>query len=86
MADLPRAGDGPAAEPDLADVQRAYPGWRCVRGISGFYYAEHTATGTQVNGEDPLDLRDQIKAAESRLACHWAGSDAPAGGGPVVVS
>ena len=58
-----------AAEPTLADVQQAYPGWDCVRGISGFCYAEHAATGTQVSGEDPLDLRDQIKAAESRLAC-----------------
>jgi hypothetical protein len=79
MADQPSAGAGPGAEPDLADVQQAYPDWRCVRGISGFYYAEHTATGTQVNGEDPLDLRDQIKAAESRLAGHRAGPDGPAG-------
>lgn len=54
-------------EPALADVQREYAGWRCVRGISGFYYAEHAATGAQVNGEDPLELRDQIKAAEARL-------------------
>lgn len=58
-----------ASEPALADVQQACPGWHCVQGISGLYHAEHAATGTQVNGEDPLDLRDQIKAAESRLAC-----------------
>jgi hypothetical protein len=58
-----------AAEPTLAEVQAEYPGWVCVRGVSGFCYAEHAATGTQVNGEDPLDLRDQIKAAVSRLAC-----------------
>jgi hypothetical protein len=65
-------------EPTLADVQRQYPGWECVRGVSGFYYAEHTATGTQVNGEDPLDLRDQIKAAEARLACQQQlGAPAP---------
>ncbi len=54
-------------------MQREYPGWQCARGVSGFCYAEHTATGTQVNGEDPLDLRDQIKAAEARLA--WPASD-----------
>ena len=58
-----------AAEPTLADVQAEYPGWVCTRGVSGFCYAEHAATGAQVNGEDPLDLRDQIRAAESRLAC-----------------
>ena len=57
-----------AAEPTLADVQREYPGWVCTHGINGLYYAEHVATGAQVNGEDPLDLRDQVKAAESRLA------------------
>jgi hypothetical protein len=69
---------GPEAEPTLAEVAREYPGWQCARGISGFYYAEHTATGTQVNGEDPLDLRDQIKAATARLA---AGLPVPGGPG-----
>jgi hypothetical protein len=67
------------SEPTLADVQRACPGWECVQGISEFYYAEHAATGTQVSGEDPLDLRDQIKAAESRLA---AGLPVPGTPGP----
>jgi hypothetical protein len=71
-----------ASEPTLADVQREYPGWVCARGVSGFCYAEHAATGTQVNGEDPLDLRDQIKAAESRLACGLP-VRGPAGSGPV---
>jgi hypothetical protein len=59
---------GPAAEPTLAEVQAQYPAWRCARGISELYYAQHAATGTQVTGEDPLDLRDQIKAAEARHA------------------
>jgi hypothetical protein len=74
---------GPAVpgEPALADVQREYPGWQCAQGVSGFYYAEHTATGTQVNGEDPLDLRDQIKAAESRLA-YGLPASGPAASGP----
>jgi hypothetical protein len=71
-----------AAEPTLADVQGEYPGWVCVQGISGFFYAEHAATGAQVSGEDPLDLRDQIKAAESRLACGLP-VRGPAGSGPV---
>jgi hypothetical protein len=72
----------PPGEPTLADVQWDYPGWQCTEGISGFYYAEHAVTGTQVNGEDPLDLRDQIKAAESRLACGLPATG-PSGGGPV---
>jgi hypothetical protein len=71
-----------AAEPTLADVQAAYPGWRCAVGISGLCYAVHAATGTQVSGEDPLDLRDQVKAAESRLACGLP-VHGPTGSGPV---
>jgi hypothetical protein len=59
---------GPAGEPTLAEVQQEFPAWRCARGISEMYYAHHTATGTQVTGEDPLDLRDQIKAAKARHA------------------
>jgi hypothetical protein len=55
-----------AAEPTLADVQAQYPQWRCTRGISGMYHAGHEASGQRVTGEDPLDLRDQIKAAEAR--------------------
>jgi hypothetical protein len=57
-----------AAEPTLADVQAQYPQWRCAQGISGLYHADNEATGQQVTGEDPLDLRDQIKAAEARHA------------------
>ena len=57
----------PAGEPTLADVQREHPGWECARGVNGFCYAEHTATGTEVNGEDPVDLRDQIKAGGTLL-------------------
>jgi hypothetical protein len=63
---------GPAGEPTLADVAAQYPDWACVEGISGLYHAENTATGQQVTGEDPLDLRDQIKAAEARRA--WQSS------------
>ena len=58
-----------AGEPTLAEVAAEYPGWQCSHGNSGLYHAKHPATGTQVNGEDPVDLRDQIKAAEARLAC-----------------
>jgi S-adenosyl methyltransferase len=60
-------GQAVPAEPTPAD-EREHPGWECVQGVSGSY-AEHAATGTQANGEDPSDLRDQIKAAEARAAC-----------------
>jgi hypothetical protein len=62
----------PAGEPTLAEVAAQYPAWACVQGVSGLYHAEHRATGQQVTGEDPLDLRDQIKAAEARRA--WQAS------------
>jgi hypothetical protein len=53
-------------EPTLADLAAEYPSWRCFQGINGLYYARHEATGEQVSGEDPLDLRDQIRAAQAR--------------------
>jgi hypothetical protein len=55
-------------EPTLAQVKAQFPHWDCTRGINRLYYARHPATGQQVTGEDPLDLRDQIKAAEARHA------------------
>jgi hypothetical protein len=60
----------PAGEPTLAEVQAQYPHWSCARGISGLYHAGNEATRQQVTGEDPLDLRDQIKAAEARHTWH----------------
>ncbi len=55
-------------EPTLTDVQAEFPHWHCLRGNTGLYYAEHHATSQRVSGEDPLDLRDQIRAAEARLS------------------
>lgn len=60
------------AEPTLAEVQHRYPRWRCTQAISGLYHAHHPATGDQVTGEDPLDLRDQIRAAQARRARYLA--------------
>ena len=61
---------GPPAEPTLAEVQDQYPQWCCGQDISGLYYAGRPATGQQVTGEDPLDLRDQINAAQARHTWH----------------
>ena len=58
-----------ASEPTLADVQRQYPRWRCWRGVSGVFYARRAdapqADNALVEGEDPLDLRDQINRAQA---------------------
>jgi hypothetical protein len=60
-------GQSGAAGPALADVQREFPGWECWRGTSGLYYARRCARPrshrADVQGEDPLDLRDQIRRA-----------------------
>jgi hypothetical protein len=59
-------------EPALADVQREYPTWRCWRAVSGLYYARPTTAEpgdpATAKGEDPLDLRDQIRREEARTA------------------
>jgi hypothetical protein len=47
-------------EPTLADVEAEYPDWRPWRAPSGLYYAGRPDTA-QVMGEDPSDLRDQIR-------------------------
>jgi hypothetical protein len=61
--------NGPAGEPTLADVQREYSGWQCWRAVSGLYYARpagaEVGDPANVKGEDPLDLRDQIRRAEA---------------------
>jgi hypothetical protein len=60
---------GQPDEPTLAEVQLQHPDWACWRGISGLYYARpadaQPGDPAQVQGEDPLDLRDQIRRAES---------------------
>jgi hypothetical protein len=55
-----------ACEPTLEQVQAEHPGWRCFTGTNLLCYAEHGTGGPLVRGEDPLDLRDQIKRAEAR--------------------
>jgi hypothetical protein len=71
-----------AREPTLAEVQEEFPAWECTRGVNDLCYATHTATGTQVRGEDPLDLRDMIRGAEARLSWDQAEDPGPPGPGP----
>lgn len=57
-----------AGEPMLTDVQHQYPAWTCWH-AHGWYHARRSAPppGSQqeVRGEDPLDLRDEIRRAEA---------------------
>lgn len=58
------------SEPTLADVQRRFPGWEAWRGVSGLFYAGRAGLRgrreADVQGEDPLDLMDQIARASAR--------------------
>jgi hypothetical protein len=61
---------GEDGEPTLADVQRQFPGWEAWRGVSGLFYARRAGRPcphkADVQGEDPLDLMDQIKRAKDQ--------------------
>jgi hypothetical protein len=48
---------------------RECPGWHAWRGVNMLYYARlpKTSPPVVVRGEDPEDLRDMIKAAETDL-------------------
>jgi hypothetical protein len=54
------------AEPTLAEVAAEFPRWHTWTGISGLVYASRNLTSPPavVRGEDPADLRDQIRAWE----------------------
>ena len=56
----PAAGPAP---PTLDDVGREFPAWHCWSGIAGLLYANLRGSSPPVTirGEDPLDLRDQIR-------------------------
>jgi hypothetical protein len=61
--DTAPASNGPH-EPTLEDVAAEYPGWHCYSpGIGGFVFAKLLGSfpPVTVRGEDPMDLRDQIR-------------------------
>jgi hypothetical protein len=47
-------------ELSLGDVAREFPDWQPYRAANGLYYAQAPGAG-HVIGEDPVDLRDQIR-------------------------
>ena len=69
------------AEPTLADIETEFPMWRIWVGVDQLCHAlRTTGAALTARGEDWLDLRDQIRAAESTLResrpSGWASSGA----------
>jgi hypothetical protein len=56
--------------PDWWPYADEFPQWHVWRGVCGLVYARRPRTSPPavVRGEDAVDLRDQIRRAESRLA------------------
>jgi hypothetical protein len=56
-------------EPTLAEVQAEYQHWKCWRRFGRYYGRRLGSMGQDpqnwVDGEDPLDLRDQLLRADS---------------------
>jgi hypothetical protein len=52
----------------LAEVQKEFPAWHCCKSVNGLYYAQQEGASppVTVRGEDPMDLRDGIRAAIGR--------------------
>lgn len=55
--------------PDWWPYAAEFPQWHVWRGVCGLVYARRPRTSPPVvvRGEDAVDLRDQIRRAESRL-------------------
>ena len=56
--------------PDWWPYAAEFPQWHVWRGVSGLVYARRPRTSPPavVRGEDAVDLRDQIRRAESKRA------------------
>jgi hypothetical protein len=57
------------SEPTLADVAAQFPRWETFEGVNGLIYARlpRLSPPVLVRGEDPMDLRDELRRAESQL-------------------
>jgi hypothetical protein len=49
-------------DPAIEQLQAEFPSWDITAGLYDMIYAEHRHTGRRAHGEDPTDLRDQIRA------------------------
>jgi hypothetical protein len=56
---------GPA-EPTRAEVEQEFPGWQVGRSTSLLWFAaRRDGQGETVQGEDLMDLRDELRRAEA---------------------
>jgi hypothetical protein len=60
-------GSGPDGEPTLADVQREFPGFDCYMSFGWCWATLRSNQDVRVRGEDPMDLRDMIIRAVSKI-------------------
>lgn len=72
--DRPSEGGWPSLDDPFPDwwpmeYRRQYRGWWVWRGIAGLHYGRKLLTSPPrvVRGEDPEDLRDQIKREEANI-------------------
>jgi hypothetical protein len=58
-----------SCEPTLDDIRGEFPAWHCWDGISGLVYAKLRGSSPVivVRGENPRDLRDQIRRELAQL-------------------
>jgi excisionase family DNA binding protein len=63
----PCAPPQPAGEPDLGDIARDHPRWRCWQGVSGNLYARlpRSSPPIIVRAPDPASLRKEICRADA---------------------
>lgn len=56
-------------EPTLDDIRSEYPAWHCWDGIAGLPHARLRGSSPPivVRGEDPRDLRDEIRRRLAQL-------------------
>jgi hypothetical protein len=68
---MPTGSEGTREDvPDWWPYAAEFPQWHVWRGVSGLVYARRPRTSPPivVRGEDPMDLRDQIRRVEGRVA------------------
>jgi hypothetical protein len=66
---MPTGSEGTREDiPDWWPYEAEFPQWHVWRGVSGLVYARRPRTSPPivVRGEDPMDLRDQIRRVEGR--------------------
>jgi len=67
MPGVPDSRFPPTEVPDWWPYAAEFPHWHVWRGADQLYHARLALTDLTVRGEDPVDLRDEIKRAIGKL-------------------